>query len=105
MTKEDKAKEYAKNCYPDNEDMRSQCEYHFESGWDEALKSLWIKVEDKLPEVDKYVLILIKYMDEYQIHKYIRFSNDTLETWKFTKDSKIIAWMEIPSYEHIINSK
>lgn len=68
-------------------------------------KITWIKVEDRLPEAGKYVLILIKYMDEYQIHKYIRFRNDTLETWKFTNDSKIIAWMEIPSCEHIIKSK
>lgn len=68
-------------------------------------KSTWIKVDDGLPEDGKYVLILIKYKDEYQIHKYIRFSNDTLETWKFTNDSKIIAWMEIPSYEHIIKDK
>lgn len=68
-------------------------------------KKTWIRVEEKLPEVNKYVLILIKYKDEYQIHKYIRFSNDTLETWKFTNDSKIIAWMEIPSYEHIIKGE
>lgn len=37
--KKQKAKEYARNCYPYNEEMQFQCEYHYESGWDEALKS------------------------------------------------------------------
>lgn len=38
--KEELAKKYAENCYQYDEDMRFQCEYHFESGWDEALKEI-----------------------------------------------------------------
>lgn len=104
MTKEDKAKEYAKNCYPDNEDMRSQCEYHFESGWDEALKSLWINVEERLPELYKIVLVLYEYEENnYQIQEDSREITDTKENWYFGR-CKIIAWMPIPSFDDIIEA-
>lgn len=98
MTKEDKAKEYAKNCYPDNEDMRSQCEYHFESGWDEALKSQWVKVEDALPKLWQEVFAMILYNGRIQIHQDMYIGG---EKWHLG-NSLVIAWMPIPSFDEIL---
>lgn len=46
--KEQKAKEYAESI-PQFDDRKKYCIEDFCAGWDEALKSQWIKVEDSLP--------------------------------------------------------
>lgn len=64
-------------------------------------KSTWIKVENELPEAGKTVLVLFKFDDDYLIMEDIRTNAQTNDNWYHGK-SKVIAWMEIPSYEHII---
>lgn len=49
MDKEQKAKEYA-DSIPQFDDRRRYCYEDFIAGWDEALKSQWVKVEDRLPK-------------------------------------------------------
>ena len=67
-------------------------------------KSTWIKVDDGLPEAGKTVLVLFKFDDDYLIMEDIRTNAQTKDNWYHGK-SKVIAWMEIPSYEHIIKDK
>lgn len=67
-------------------------------------KITWIKVEDRLPEAGKTVLVLFKFEDYYLIMEDIRTNAQTKDNWYHGK-SKVIAWMEIPSYEHIIKDK
>ena len=98
--KEDKAKEYAKNCYPYNEDMRLQCEYHFESGWDDALKNQWISVEERLPECRQFVFVIYEYEGDIQVQNTIYLYQ---EEWTFG-NSKVIAWMPIPSFDEILEA-
>lgn len=99
--KEQKAKRYAKKCYPNNEDMRFQCEYHFETGWDEALKSQWVSVEERMPEVLQDVLILIEYDGDIQIHRTKYFGK---KEWNFGI-AKIIAWMPVPPFDKILKKE
>ena len=100
MSIEEKAKEYARNCYPYDGEMQFQCEYHYKSGWDEALKNQWIKVEERTPKVEEYVLVMIEYEGSIQIHltMYLGETN-----WLFA-DVKIIAWMPIPSFDDILEA-
>lgn len=103
--KEEKAKEYSLNMYKsytgyDKLDIQGA----YRAGWDEALKSQWVKVEDGLPEAGKKVLVLFKFEDDYLIMEDIRTNAQTKDNWYHGK-SKVIAWMEIPSYEHIIKGK
>ena len=95
--KEEKAKKYAENCYPHNEEMRFQCEYHFESGWDEALKNQWVKVEDAMPEKCKIVIVLHSDMT-VGVSEYHCDNN-----WSNFEDD-IIAWMPIPSFDEILEA-
>lgn len=67
-------------------------------------KITWIKAEDELPEAGKTVLVLFKFEDDYLIMEDIRTNAQTKDNWYHGK-SKVIAWMEIPSYEHIIKDK
>lgn len=67
-------------------------------------KSTWIKVDDRLPEAGKTVLVLFKFEDDYLIMENIRTNAQTKDNWYHGK-SRVIAWMEIPSYEHIIKGK
>lgn len=49
MDKEQKAKRYAESI-PQFDDRKKYCIEDFCAGWDEALKSQWVKVEDRLPK-------------------------------------------------------
>jgi hypothetical protein len=108
MSKEEKAKEYADYAHKHVEEFYGRkCAEHdfyykkadvrlaYESGWDEALKSQWIKVETRMPKVEEYVLVMIEYEGSIQIHltMYLGETN-----WLFA-DVKIIAWMPIPSFD------
>ena len=54
--KEEKAKEYSKEYEEYN--WRLISEQAYEEGWDEALKSQWVSVEERLPNVGTRVLVL-----------------------------------------------
>lgn len=109
MTKEDKAKEYASKRYGCNKSQYQMakaqaCAVGYMAGWDEALKSLWINVEERLPELYKIVLVLYEYEENnYQIQEDSREITDTKDNWYFGR-CKIIAWMPIPSFDDIIKA-
>lgn len=65
-------------------------------------KSTWIKVEDRLPEAGKTVLVLFKFEDDYLIMEDIRTNAQTKDNW-YHGESKVIAWLEIPNYEDVIS--
>lgn len=99
MSKESKAIGYA-NRYAER-DWQIVSKDAYLHGWDEALRSQWIKVEDKLPELYKNVLALIKYKSYYQIHYTSRYTDN--KEWIFA-GSPVIAWMPIPSFDDIIEA-
>ena len=103
-----KAKEYARNCYPYNEEMQFQCECHYERGWDDALKSQWIKVEERMPKENENVFVLYEYdgiilisTDVYMGDNYYMRYADNI--WSFGGE-EIIAWMPIPSFDEILEN-
>lgn len=120
MSKEDKAKEYAdwlhknveeyygrecnqKDMYYRNGDIQVA----FEAGWDEALGSLWIRVEDKLPDVDISVLVLtsnkkVSMSKRYQ-PKDCKGNDVGLVCWSgsYAFVNSIVAWMPIPPFDEI----
>lgn len=98
MSKEQKAKEYAKQY--DEYDWQLVSEQAYEEGWDEALKSQWIRVENKMPEMWQKVLVLIKLDEFIQVHTAMYFGEIN---WMFG-DTKIIAWMPIPSFDNILEN-
>lgn len=113
MSKEEKAKKYADYLHKNIEEFYGRkCDpkdaYYkngdivmsFVEGWDEALKSQWIKVEERMPKVGEYVLVMFEYEGSIQIHltMYLGETN-----WLFA-DVKIIAWMPIPSFDNILEN-
>lgn len=118
MSKEDKTKEYIRkifNCkdcifYKDcmygignnnveEYNCRAQEEAEsFKAGWDEAFKSNWIKVEDELPERMEEVFVIYEYQGYIQIATSCYIGEIV---WYFG-NSKIIAWMSIPSFDKIL---
>lgn len=107
--KEEKAKEYA-----DNEEMvgmgfdRKELQWAFEAGWDEALKSQWIKVEERKPKPHEEVLVLFEQDGKIRIETDVYYGDAfynyyTGGVWYFGGE-KIIAWMQIPSFDKILES-
>lgn len=116
MSKEEKSKEYVElkvRQYDKNNTIEKygmyramqQCNFDgfdlrdaFEAGWDDALKSQWVNVDERIPKVEEYVLVMIEYEGSIQIHltMYLGETN-----WLFA-DVKIIAWMPIPSFDKIL---
>lgn len=108
MTKEQLSKEYAKEQYPYTEEMRFQCEQHYEAGWDKALECQWIKVEDNLPNVGISVLVLtsnkkVSMTKRYQ-PKDCYGNNVGIVRWSGSSafENSIVAWMPIPSFDKIL---
>lgn len=107
MTKEEKAKYYADECYPYNHDMQFQCECHFEKGWDEAIKSLWIIPNDKskIPiykDIKQLGFVALLKNGETIFQKNLSnfYWND--EDKKFVYNyTEVLAWMNIPKFETI----
>lgn len=115
-TKEQKAKEYAElkvKLYDKNHTIESygmhramqQCNFDgfdiqetFEEGWDEAMKSQWTKVEDELPERMEEVFVIYEYQGYIQITTLCYIG----EIVWYYGNSKIIAWMPIPSFDKIL---
>lgn len=115
--KEQKAREYAKLRYGNNGEETSNeiakvqaCTVGYLEGWDEALKSQWISVEDRLPDIDISVLVLTSNRKVSMAKRYqpkdcngrsvgiVRWSGSS------TFDNSIIAWMPIPSFDEIFNT-
>lgn len=69
-------------------------------GWDEALNSQWVRVEDGLPKEGYDVLVIIEYFGDIQIHPHMYFGENE---WCFGL-SKVIAWMPIPSFDEILKA-
>lgn len=78
----------------------------FETGWEQALENLWIKVEDALPNnSDEFLILLIEGTyagsDDFTYITMMGIYNDN----KFNIESrhlKVIAWMPIPSFDSIL---
>lgn len=107
--KEEKAKEYSKEYEEYN--WRLISEQAYEEGWDEALKNQWVMVEDKLPAIGEFVLVVTsngKISTTKIYHpKDCRGKNIGLVTWKgsTTFVNSIIAWMPIPPFDEILKDK
>lgn len=125
MNKEQKSKEYAElkvKQYDKNHTIEKygmhramqQCNFDgfdiqeaFEEGWDEALKNQWIKVKDKLPDVDISVLVLtsnkkVSISKRYQ-PKDCKGNDVGLVYWSgsYAFVNSIVAWMPIPPFDEI----
>lgn len=115
MNKEEKSKEYAElkvRQYDKNNTIEKygmyramqQCNFDgfdiqeaFDVGWDEALKSQWVKVDDKLPNDLEKVLLASLYERE------ILYSVGYMFNGKWvTSNNKPFAWMQIPSFDNIL---
>lgn len=88
-----------------------ELEEAYEAGWDEALKSQWINVKDKLPATGEVVLVLtsngkVSTTKRYQ-PKDCRGKNIGLATWKgsTTFVNSIIAWMPILSFDNVLKNE
>lgn len=96
-TKERKAIEYSKKV-SQHPVIIEYVECAFKAGWDCSLKNKWISVNDELPEIDKKVFVLVEYMGMIQVHTFKYYGE---KEWKFG-DSKVLAWMPIPSFDEIL---
>lgn len=72
----------------------------FLAGWDEALKSQWISVGEKLPKEFEDVFILYNYNGEVRVN--VSFYVKGYK-WRFG-DNDVIAWMPIPSFDNILEA-
>lgn len=115
MNKKEKAFEYAKMRYGNNGNETQNemakmiaCRVGYEAGWDEALKNQWIKVKDKLPDVDISVLVLtsnkkVSMSKRYQ-PKDCKGNDVGLVCWSgsYAFVNSIVAWMPIPPFDEIL---
>lgn len=109
MDKEQKAKEYAESLTGLDYMGEVEAERAYLSGWDEALKSQWVKVEDRLPKKDERVFVLYKYRGSIMIDTDSYFGENFYNLYGMGKGwdhggEKIIAWMPIPSFESILQA-
>lgn len=109
MDKEQKAKEYA-DSIPQFDDRKRYCYEDFIAGWDEALKSQWVKVEDELPKVGVKVLVLTT---NKKIAISFRYTPKDIygkvlgnDEWQGSSalNKCIIAWTPIPSFDTILQA-
>lgn len=66
-----------------------------------AKQSPWISVKERLPEEGKEVIVLYEYVSTLMVQT--SFYYKQYEVWRFG-DSKIIAWMPIPSFDEILEA-
>lgn len=119
--KEQKSKEYADWLHNEVEEFYGRkCErkdmYYrsgeimaaYETGWDEALKSQWININDSLPNTGVKVLVLTSKGKILVTFRYIPkdiYGNVLGEAeWQGSSalGKSIIAWMPIPSFDKIL---
>lgn len=107
-TKEQRAAEYA-DSIPQFDERKKYCIEDFCAGWDAALKSQWIKVEDRLPKENEKVFVLYEYKGSILIGTDTYFGEDFYKMYQISNTwncggEKIIAWMPIPSFEEILQA-
>lgn len=126
MNKEEKSKDYAElkiKQYDKNNTIESygmyramqQCNFDgfdiqeaFEEGWDKALKSQWIKVEDELPKLGVSVLVLTNNGKILVTFRYVpkdiygKILGKTEWNGSRVLGNSILAWMPIPSFDNIL---
>lgn len=104
-TKEQKAKEYSKEYEEYN--WRLISEAAFETGWEEALKSQWISIKERMPKPNTDVVFLT----DIGMIMNGQYSNDVWMqmdgVWgsaycSIEKCWEVIAWMPIPSFDKIL---
>lgn len=108
--KEQLSKEYAKEQYPYTEEMRFQCEQHYEAGWEEALKSQFRKcinnkpIKGEEPKEAENVILLCQIVggsnDGYIFPKVNTYKNGDWES-KMLMHYNVLAWMPIPPFDEI----
>lgn len=81
---------------------KGNCSEDFIAGaeW-QAKQSPWISVKERLPEEGKEVIVLYEYASTLMVQT--SFYYKQYEVWRFG-DSKIIAWMPIPSFDKILEA-
>lgn len=62
-------------------------------------QSPWIRVEKRLPEEEKEVLVLYEFRSIFMIQEDFYFGQGEWWNWG---GSKILAWMPIPSFDEIL---
>lgn len=101
--KEEKAKQYAKNCYPYNEEMRLQCESHFESGWYESLKDILVDANKELPRYEDDVWVINEEGEKFFCH---RSNNPDVVVdkygWCNYTGSDIVSWIRNVTFDEIL---
>lgn len=107
MSKESKATEYA-NRYAER-DWQIVAKDAYLDGWNEALRSQWISVEERLPELKQRVLVAYKLKAKISYCIMKRIPHDTTNPsnqkwhWSLTNYKEdVIAWMPIPSFDDIL---
>lgn len=74
----------------------------YAKGYEAGTKqSPWISVKERLPEEGKEVIVLYEHVSTLMVQT--SFYYKQYEVWRFG-DSKIIAWMPIPSFDKILEA-
>lgn len=76
----------------------------YQEGWDEALKNQWVKVEEKLPETYKDVLIVFIKNKAIKVVKAIYIGGGLWIYGDVMNINNVIAWMPIPSFDDILET-
>lgn len=111
MTKEELSKEYAKGQYPYTEEMRFQCEQHYEAGWDSALKHQWT-IPSSRETIPNPKIVLEKGMIALLSNGRVQYQKDMRGFYWEEKDEKfvynysdVVAWMYAPSVDEVVGRK
>lgn len=110
QTVEEAAKEAAEDCYEcqyDNSlEMRLVKEAFRQGAEWQSKQSPWISVKERLPEENQKVFVLVMWYGIPCIReeKFCRSSNlDTKERW-IHRNSIVLAWFPIPSFDDILEA-
>lgn len=116
MSKEVKAKEYANWAHsPVEEFYGRKCAEHdfyykkadvqlaYETGWDEALRSILVDASKELPEYDESVLVINENKEQFFCHR----SNEGIVNtdkygWCNYSGSDIVAWIRNITFDEIL---
>lgn len=107
QTVEEAARGYSNDCRNRQRHCEPYCIVDFISGaeW-QSKQSPWISVKERLPEEDQKVFVLVMWYGIPCIReeKFCRSSNlDTKERW-IHRNSIVLAWFPIPSFDEILEA-
>lgn len=105
IKKEEKAIKYAAENH-ETFFCREIAKKSYEAGWDDALKSQWVDVKERLPKEWEDVIILFIKDGHLKVIKALYIGD---ERWVYGDASVeringVIAWMPIPSFEDILEA-